>query len=124
MNRNTIALVSYLTRLEPGTIINKDVVAISFSVGERTVREVLKTLHKNLTLTTFALKGSKGCYVVYDDNNENHHKMFARELNTLYKHWTSYYFNNIVKYKPNLRDEVMKSKLGQIEMILKGDFSE
>lgn len=108
-----------LCNFKAGDKFNKDDLASLFGVNERTVRKVVKDLHKKMILTTFSVKGDSGTYIVYDPKNKDHDILFANEISKQYKHWKTYYFNNIVKYLPILKDENLKNKFGQIEMILK-----
>ena len=110
---------------------NEELILDSFALANRLnvhqdkVRNELSRLRKQLiAFLPVKKKGQKGIYVLFDENNPKHHKLLNGYVRYNLNQVKTMYFNDIVKYLPILKDDKLKTEIGQMYFALGGDKNE
>lgn len=107
---------------------NEELILDSFALANRLnvhqdkVRQLLSELRKCLIpFIPLKKKGYKGLYLYFEEDNPKHQPYLARYVKTNIKQIRKMYFNDVVLYLPIIKDDKLKTEIGQMYFALKGE---
>ena len=102
-------------------LIDSYAIASKLGVEQRQIRRAMSNLRKRLITFLPTHSNVKGEYVLFDENNPTHQELLSKYVQTNIKHMRTMYFNDVVKYLPIIKDEKLKTEIGQMYLALKGE---
>lgn len=102
-------------------LIDSYAIASKYNVEQKKVRDVFSYLRKQLITFLPTHSNVKGEYVLFDEDNPTHQELLSKYVQTSIKHMRTMYFNDVVKYLSIIKDEKLKTEIGQMYLALKGE---
>lgn len=121
---NTLLEIVRFRDKDKELILDSYVIASKLGVEQRQVRRAFSTLRKKLVTFLPIKSKSKGMYVLFEEHNPLHQELLNKYVQTSIKHMRTMYFNDVVKYLPIIKDEKLKTDIGQMYLALKGETNE
>lgn len=121
---NTILEIVRFRDKDKELILDSYALASKFGVDQRSIRLAFSTMRKKL-VTFLPIKprknSRKGLYVLFEEDNPKHQELLSKYVRSNLKHMRTMYFNDVVKYLPIIKDEKLKTDIGQMYLALKGE---
>ena len=122
---NTILEIVRFRDKDKELILDSYALASKFGVDQKRIRDVFSILRKRLiSFLPIKKQGKKGLYVLFEEDNPKHQELLSKYVRSNLKHMRTMYFNDVVKYLPIIKDEKLKTDIGQMYLALKGETNE
>ena len=122
---NTILEIVRFRAKDKELILDSYALASKFGVDQKRIRDVFSILRKRLiSFLPIKKQGRKGLYVLFEEDNPKHQELLSKYVRSNLKHMRTMYFNDVVKYLPIIKDEKLKTDIGQMYLALKGENNE
>ena len=122
---NTILEIVRFRDKDKELILDSYALASKFGVDQKRIRDVFSILRKRLiSFLPIKKQGRKGLYVLFEEDNPKHQELLSKYVRSNLKHMRTMYFNDVVKYLPIIKDEKLKTDIGQMYLALKGENNE
>lgn len=122
---NTILEIVRFRDKDKELILDSYALASKFGVDQKRVRDVFSILRKRLiSFLPIKKQGHKGLYVLFEEDNPKHQELLSKYVRSNLKHMRTMYFNDVVKYLPIIKEESLKTEIGQMYLALKGEPNE
>ena len=119
---NTILEIVRFRDKDKELILDSYALASKFGVDQKRIRDVFSILRKRLiSFLPIKKQGKKGLYVLFEEDNPKHQELLSKYVRSNLKHMRTMYFNDVVKYLPIIKDEKLKTDIGQMYLALKGE---
>lgn len=104
---------------DENVVIDTYAIAHYYGINQRTVRQVLSELRKELIIF-IPYKSGKGHYLLYNENKKEHRELLGSYVRTQTRSIRTEYFNDIVSLKAVLKDNILLDEINQMQLALKG----
>lgn len=116
---NTILEIIRFGDKDRELILDSYALAGKLNVAQSKIRGSFSRLRKRLIpIVPMQKKGTRGLYVLVNEDNPKHQEYLKRYLEVNIKHIKTMYFNDVVKYLPIVKDEKLKKEIGQMYLAL------
>jgi len=116
---NTILEIIRFRDKDKELILDSYALAGKLNVAQSKIRGSFSRLRKRLIpIVPMQKKGTRGLYVLVNEDNPKHQEYLKRYLEVNIKHIKTMYFNDVVKYLPIVKDEKLKKEIGQMYLAL------
>ncbi len=116
---NTILEIIRFRDKDRELILDSYALAGKLNVAQSKIRGSFSRLRKRLIpIVPMQKKGTRGLYVLVNEDNPKHQEYLKRYLEVNIKHIKTMYFNDVVKYLPIVKDEKLKKEIGQMYLAL------
>ncbi len=116
---NTILEIIRFRDKDKELILDSYALAGKLNVAQSKIRGSFSRLRKRLIpIVPMQKKGTRGLYVLVNEDNPKHQECLKRYLEVNIKHIKTMYFNDVVKYLPIVKDEKLKKEIGQMYLAL------
>lgn len=101
-------------------MIDSYIMAEYLNTNQRSIRKALSEL-RNEMIIFLPVRNfrNKGIYLLFNEDNQAHQRLLNSYIKSITRSLKTQYFNDVVKLKKIVRDNILVDEIGQIEAFLK-----